>query len=136
MVQNGEYPKKPTLIFTFFCLSRATPVPYGSSQDRSQIGAAAASHSHSPSNTGSELRLQSTPEAHGSARSLTCWARPGIEPSSLWILVGFVSRWATMGTPHNTFWHRGKSNWWRKDSQVKKYFWSYWRSISKKRTSI
>ena len=29
--------------------------------------------------------------AHGNARSLTHWARPGIEPVSSWILVGFVS---------------------------------------------
>ena len=29
--------------------------------------------------------------AHGNARSLTHWARPGIEPTSSWILVGFIS---------------------------------------------
>jgi len=29
--------------------------------------------------------------AHGNARSLTLWARPGIEPASSWILVGFIS---------------------------------------------
>ena len=29
--------------------------------------------------------------AHGNARSLTHWVRPGIEPASSWILVGFVS---------------------------------------------
>ena len=29
--------------------------------------------------------------AHGNARSLTHWARPGIEPKSSWILVGFVT---------------------------------------------
>ena len=29
--------------------------------------------------------------AHGNARSLTHWARPGIEPMSSWILVGFIS---------------------------------------------
>ena len=27
--------------------------------------------------------------ACGNTRSLTCWARPGVEPASLWILVGF-----------------------------------------------
>ena len=31
--------------------------------------------------------------------SLTHWARPGIEPTTLWFLVRFVNRWATMGTP-------------------------------------
>ena len=29
--------------------------------------------------------------AHGNARSLTRWARPGIEPAASWFLVGFVS---------------------------------------------
>ena len=29
--------------------------------------------------------------AHGKARSLTDWARPGIEPTSLWILVRFIT---------------------------------------------
>ena len=29
--------------------------------------------------------------AHGSARFLTHWARPGIEPTTSWFLVGFVS---------------------------------------------
>ena len=37
--------------------------------------------------------------AHGNARSLTHWARPGIEHATSWILVGFVNHWATMGTP-------------------------------------
>ena len=34
--------------------------------------------------------------AHGNTKSLTHWARPGIEPASSWILVSFVSaepRW-------------------------------------------
>ena len=30
-------------------------------------------------------------QAHGNAGSLTHWARPGIQPMSSWILVGFVS---------------------------------------------
>ena len=37
--------------------------------------------------------------AHGNARSLTHWARPGIVPASSWMLVGFVNHWATTGTP-------------------------------------
>ena len=36
---------------------------------------------------------------HSNAGSLTHWARPGIEPSTSWFLVGFVNHWATMGTP-------------------------------------
>ena len=37
--------------------------------------------------------------AHGNARSLTQGARPGIEPVYSWILIGFINRWATTGTP-------------------------------------
>ena len=37
--------------------------------------------------------------AHSNTGSLTHWARPEIEPLSSWILVRFINRWATMGTP-------------------------------------
>ena len=30
---------------------------------------------------------------------LTYWAKPGIKPTSSWILVGFLTHWATRGTP-------------------------------------
>ena len=46
------------------------------------------------------------PTAHGNVGSLTHWARPGIEPASSWILVGFVSFWATMGTLLPTLYQR------------------------------
>ena len=36
--------------------------------------------------------------AHDNTRSLTHWARPGIQLSSSWILVGFITCWATEGT--------------------------------------
>ena len=48
--------------FFFFLLLMATPVAYGSSQARSQIGVAAASLHYSHSNAGSELHLQPTPQ--------------------------------------------------------------------------
>ena len=38
--------------------------------------------------------------AHSIAGSLTHWARPGIQPKSSWVLVGFVNCWALEGTPH------------------------------------
>ena len=44
----------------FFCLLRAAPAAYGSSQARSQIGAAAASLHHGHSNVSSEPCLRST----------------------------------------------------------------------------
>ena len=36
--------------------------------------------------------------APGNARSLTHWARAGIEPTTSWFLVGFVNHCATMGS--------------------------------------
>ena len=45
-----------------FCLFRAAPTAYGSSQNWGQIGAAASGLHHSHSNTGSEPHLQPTPQ--------------------------------------------------------------------------
>ena len=67
----------------FFGLFRAAPAAYGSSHVRGWIRAAASSLYHSHSNAG----------------SLTHWVRPGIEPISSWILVGFINRGAPTGTP-------------------------------------
>ena len=53
-----------------------------------KTGVAAADHSHSHRYARSEP-IYTT--AHGNAGSLTHRVRPGIEPTSLWILVGFVS---------------------------------------------
>ena len=86
------------LFCLFVCLFRAKPAAYGSSQARDWIRAAAASLYHSRSNAGSEPRLQPTPQFKVNTRSLTHWARPRIEPASSWILVRFVTHWATTGT--------------------------------------
>ena len=76
-----------------YYLFRAVPTEYGDSQVRGQIEPVAASLCHSHSNTRSELHLRPAPQltAWGIARSLTHWARPGIEPVSSWTLVGFVT---------------------------------------------
>ena len=42
--------------------------------------------------------------ALSNARHLTHWVRPGIEPVSSWILVRFLTCWATMGTPKFILW--------------------------------
>ena len=55
----GHRPR--SLLLSFFRLSRATPMAYGSSQTRSQIGAVAASLHHSHCKTGSEPCLWPTP---------------------------------------------------------------------------
>ena len=36
--------------------------------------------------------------AHSNTRPLTHWARLGIEPTSSWMLIRFINRWAMMGT--------------------------------------
>ena len=84
---------------------------HGDSQARGLIRAVATGLHQSHSNSGSTPGLRPTPKpqhrrirattatctpAHSNTRSLTHWARPGIEPVSLWILVRFVSiepRW-------------------------------------------
>ena len=41
-----------------------------------------------------------TPQPQPKPRwSLTHWVRPGIKPASSWILVRFITHWATTGTP-------------------------------------
>ena len=65
------------LLIYLFLLFRTTLKACGSSQVRGPIQ--------------SELQLLAYPTAHGNPRSLTHWARPGIEPSSSWTLVGFVT---------------------------------------------
>ena len=59
-----------TFLFLFFCLfaiSWAAPTAYGVSQARDPIGAAATSLRQSHSNTGSEPRLQPTPQLMATA---------------------------------------------------------------------
>ena len=76
---DGSCGKSIFSFFFFFCLffaiSWATPVAYGGSQARGQIRAVA-----------SGLHC-----SHSNVRCLTHWARLGIEPTSSWILVGFVT---------------------------------------------
>ena len=64
-------------------------------QARGQIGAVAASLQHSHSNTRSKPVNYTIPCSN--TRSLTHWVRPGIEPASSWILVGFISTVSPQG---------------------------------------
>ena len=81
--------------FLFVCLFvllfRAACVAYGSSWVRGQIRAAATSLQHSHGNAGSTLHLWPTQQLSAMLDPLTHWARPGIEPKSSWVLVGFVT---------------------------------------------
>ena len=78
-------------VFYLFFFFRATPVAYNS-QARGRIWAAAAGLCHSHSNMGSQPHLQPTRQLTVmSDGSLTHWVRPGFEPASSRILVGFIS---------------------------------------------
>ena len=68
------------LFFFFFFLP--TLMAYGSSQARGPGGTAAIILCRSHGNAGSEPHLQLNTSACSSARSLTHWAWPGIEPAS------------------------------------------------------
>ena len=92
----------------FFFLFRVTPAAYGSTQARGWIRAADASLSHSHS--GSQSCLWPTPQLTTIPDPLTHWARPGIESTSWWILVGFLTQWATMGTPNRLSWCKAATN--------------------------
>ena len=83
-----------------FLLFRATPVAYGGSQARDLIRATAAGLHCQPQ----QCQIQATSvtyiTAHGNARSFIHWARPGIEPTTSWFLVGLVSaapQWECQG---------------------------------------
>ena len=76
-------------LFVYFGLFRVTPMAYGSSWARSWTGDSAASLRHSHSNARSEPCLQPTPQLTGTSDPNS--ERPGIKPSSSWILVRFVS---------------------------------------------
>ena len=79
-----------------FCF-RASPAAYGSSQARGWI-----SCSCLPTPQPQPCLIWAASATYtvacSSARSLSHWARPGIKAASSWILVGFLTRWATTGT--------------------------------------
>ena len=70
---------------SFFNLFRAAPAAYTSSQARGPIGAIDAGLHNSHSNTRSEPPC----DLYHSSRQH--WWRPGIEPTSLWMLVRFIT---------------------------------------------
>ena len=72
------------LLINFFFLSMATPVEYGSSWARGKIGATAEAYvtamtTPDPSHVPATFTI-----ACSSAKSLTHWARPGMEHASSW----------------------------------------------------
>ena len=77
----------------FFLLFRAARTAHGGSQAMGQIRAAACWPTAQPQPQPQQIWASSVTytTAHGNARSLTHWERPGIEPATSWFLVGFVS---------------------------------------------
>ena len=93
LLQAGQkrQAKKSILPHLFFFFAfRATPMDYGNSQGRGQIGAAAAglSHSHSNGNVSCVCDLQHSLQE---CQILTHWMRPELEPASSWIRVGLLT---------------------------------------------
>ena len=72
----------------FVCLFWGILAAHGSSQARGRIGESATSLHHSHSIHAKPVTYTA---AHGHSRSLTHWARPGMEPTSSWILVRFIT---------------------------------------------
>ena len=63
--------------------------------------------------------------AHGNAGSLTHWVRPGIEPASSWILVGFITTepWGELQEKRvywekRCLWCSVMTSWWSQRAQV------------------
>ena len=79
------------------------PHPYGSTQTRGQMGAAAAGRCRSHSNGRPEPYLRPTPQLSSALAPLTHWARPGTEPASSWILVRIITTEPKQEFP-NLFW--------------------------------
>ena len=103
---NHVYPNNSIygilFFFLFFFYNHARSI-WKFSGLRGRIRAAAASLHHSHSNTGSESHLQPTPQLMAMPDlCLAHWVRSGIKPASSWLLVIFLTQWATTGTPSCT----------------------------------
>ena len=90
-IGNGLYLHFHFKIIFYFLLFMAAPVAYGSSQARGQTAAPAAGPTPQPQQHGIQAVSATYTTAHDNIRSLTHWARPGIELVSSWILFGFFS---------------------------------------------
>ena len=82
-------------LFVFlYWLFRATPMAYGGSQPKSWISAVNCRPTPQPQLRQIWASSVTYTTGHGNARSLTHWSRPGIEPTSSWVLVRFFNHWA------------------------------------------
>ena len=84
------------MTFFNFCFFRAAPVAYAGSQARGSNPSCNLQPMPKPQQCQIQATSATYTTAHGNTRSLTHWARPGIEPATSCLLVGFVSpapRW-------------------------------------------
>ena len=84
------------LLFVFLPFSWATSTVCGGSQARGLNRSCSCQPTPEPQQLGIRAVSAAYTTAHGNARSLTHWTRPGIEPTTSWYLVGFIStlpRW-------------------------------------------
>ena len=79
----------------FFCLFvllfRATSIAYGGSQARGLNRSCSCRPTPQAQQCGTRAKSATYTTAHGNTRSLTHWTRPGIQPTTSWLLVGFIS---------------------------------------------
>ena len=78
---------------------RAKSAAYGSSQARGSNWSCSCRPIPQPQQRRIQAMCVTCTTAHSNAGSLTHWARPGIEPTPSWILVGFINHWSMTGTP-------------------------------------
>ena len=97
------YKWKANNICLFSCFFRATPSAHGGSQARVELELQLLAYTTATATAGIWATSATYTTAHDNAESLTCWAKPGIEPASSCMLVGFVNCWATTGTQQIVF---------------------------------
>ena len=92
-----------------------------------QIRAVLASLCHSHSNTASELHLWPIPQLSAIPDALTHWARSGIELTSSWTLVRFLTDQDTVGTSGCSFLYVGYTSMKRflKNKEIKMHIGSF-----------
>ena len=60
---------------------------------------------------------------------LSPWGRPGIESTSSWIWVGFLTCWATMELPKEMHFRAAPLHWHLPPSQIISYKWCHWSEV-------
>ena len=89
--------RRTTYIFFFFCFCFLGPHPGHMEIPRLGVQSELQLSDYVPQPQQCQIWAVSATctTAHSNSRSLTHWAKPGIEPASSWILVRFVNHWAT-----------------------------------------